>query len=75
MDQLESLGTVKDAALACRVSAKTFYTLAQRGVIPADCIVRLSRRMRVDMRRLREFLAAGGTAKRPAASAERRPGA
>lgn len=68
---MDQLGTVKDGAAMTRVTNKAFYGMVADGTIPADCVVRLNKRLRIDLRRLEEFLARGGTA--PHARPEARP--
>jgi len=46
--------TVKEAAEYFSIPVKTIYSLASRGLIPGNAVLRLGRQLRVDLQKIEE---------------------
>lgn len=46
--------TVKEAAEYFSIPPKTLYSLAGRGLLPGDAVLRLGRQIRVDIKKIEE---------------------
>ena len=58
-----STETLKDArygAERLKLSLNTFYEIAAQGILPPGVIIRLGRRVRVNPKKLDEFIETGG---------------